>query len=174
VSNVHLVTNGRNQVTEVIVGFSGAVNPAEVQNPAEYSLTMAGRHGSFTARTARKIRIRGLSYVASEDTVLLYTKPFALKKPVQLRVDGTAPSGLRDTAGRLIDGARTGQPGSDAVRVLSRGGVSMTRVASGPVAYVATAAVATNGMSASTVDALMELNALANVTPPRKGGRNGQ
>jgi hypothetical protein len=40
-------------------------------------------------------------------------------------VDGLPPSGLRDSAGRLIGGDHDGTPGGNAVAVLSRGGVTV-------------------------------------------------
>jgi hypothetical protein len=53
-------------------------------------------------------------------------KAFSLSKPVQVRISGLAPSGLTDALGRLIDGNHDGQPGGDAVAILSR---SNTRIA---------------------------------------------
>ncbi len=35
-------------------------------------------------------------------------------------VDGETPSGLQDSEGQLIDGAGTGQPGSNGVSYLTR------------------------------------------------------
>jgi hypothetical protein len=66
-------------------------------------------------------------------------KPFALTKPVQLVVYGAPPSGLQDSLGRFIDGKHDGQPGSNAVAVLSRGGatISATTDASGDLRSVA-------------------------------------
>ena len=58
-------------------------------------------------------------------------KPFALTKKVQLQVDGVPPSGLEDSFGRLIDGDHNGQAGSNAVVILSSGGVSLTALALG-------------------------------------------
>jgi hypothetical protein len=57
-------------------------------------------------------------------------KAFALTKPVQLRVNGQPPSGLEDSAGRLIDGDHNGQPGGNAVALLRRGGATISAVVS--------------------------------------------
>jgi hypothetical protein len=90
------------------------VNAAEAQSLGEYSLVMAGSHGSFTAQNAKKIKLKAASYNATTDTVTLVPrKPFALTKKVQLQVDGLPPSGLQDSLGRLIDGDRSGRPGSN-------------------------------------------------------------
>jgi hypothetical protein len=166
VSNIQLVTNKRHQVTEILISFSGAVNAAEAQDLGEYSLVMAGKRGSFTAKNARHIKLKAASYDAANDTVtLIPRKAFALTKKVQLEVDGVPPSGVQDSLGRLIDGAHTGHAGSNAVAILSRGGVSMTALA------VVGPAGGANSLSAITVDALLELDALANVTPARRARR---
>ena len=153
-------------MTEILVGFSGAVNAAEAQGLGEYSLVMAGKHGSFTAKNARHIKLKAASYDAANDTVtLIPRKAFALTRNVQLRVDGVPPSGLQDSSGRLIDGGHTGHAGSNAVAILSRGGVSMA------VPAVVGPAGGANSPSAVTIDALLELNVLANVTPARRTRR---
>jgi hypothetical protein len=169
VSSVQLVTNRKHQVTEILVGFNGALNAAEAQDLGIYHLTVAGKHGSFTARNARAIKLKGAVYNPANDTVALFTrKPFSLKKKVQLLVNGTPPSGLQDSSNRPIDGDGNGQPGGNAVRVLSRGGVSLAAVAFGPTG------AANGGVSAATVDALIELNALAGVAPSQRPGRKRQ
>jgi hypothetical protein len=168
VSNVQVVTNRKHKVTEVIVTYSGAVNAAEAQGLGEYSLVMAGNHGSFTAKNAKKIKLKAASYNTTNDTVtLIPRKAFALTKKVQLQVDGLPPSGLQDSQGRLIDGNHDGQPGGNAVAVLTRGGVSMAVLPVGPSGGA-------NSVSAATIDALLELNALAGVTTPKRPGRHDQ
>jgi hypothetical protein len=113
--------NKRHRVKKVIIDFSGGVNAAQAQNPAEYRLIKAGKRGSFTAKHPKLIRLRSAVYNGSSDTVtLIPRKPFALRKPVQLQVNGEPPSGLNDTFGRLIDGHHDGQPGGIAVAVLQK------------------------------------------------------
>ena len=73
------------------------------------------------------------------------------------------PSGLQDGLGRLIDGNRDGQAGGNAVAVLTAGGVSLAAL---PVGSAGNA----NSVSAATIDALLELNALASVTTPKRPG----
>ena len=123
-------TNKKHQVTEVLVDFSAAVNPVQAAGTGIYRLTDAGKRGSFTAKNARKLKIRSAVYNASLDSVALTpSKPFVLTTPVQLLIEGQPPSGLEDTMGRFIDGADRGQPGSNAVAVLRRSGVTLTAVA---------------------------------------------
>ena len=157
-SNVQVVKNKKHLVTEILVGFSGALNAAEAQELGIYRLTTAGKHGSFTAKNARIIKLKSAIYNAANDTVALFSKkPFALTKKVQLQVDGVPPSGLEDSFGRLIDGDHNGQAGGNAVVILSNGGVSLTALALGSTSVP-------NSVSAARVDALLNSDALAGVT----------
>jgi hypothetical protein len=123
-SNVQEVFNKKHQVTQIIIDFSGPVNAGQADALATYHLTTAGKHGSFTAKNARTIALASALYSDSTDSVrLVPKKPFGLTKPVQLRVNGEPPSGLTDKFGRLIDGNHDGQPGGDAVAVLSKSSV---------------------------------------------------
>jgi hypothetical protein len=126
VSSVQDVLNKKHLVTQINVVFSGAVNTSEADSAAIYALVAAGKKGSFTARNAKAIRLRSAVYNAATNTVTLTTrKAFALRQAVRLTIDGIAPGGLEDSSGRLIDGNHDGQPGGNAVIVLSRGGVTI-------------------------------------------------
>jgi hypothetical protein len=46
--------------------------------------------------------------------------------PHRTPANGLAPSGLQDSFGRLIDGDHNGQPGGNAVALLSRSGVKIS------------------------------------------------
>jgi hypothetical protein len=119
--SVHPVMNKCHRVKEVIIDFSGGVNAAQAQNTAEYRLIKAGKRGSFTAKHPKPIKLRSAVYNGTSDTVTLTPKkPFALRKPVQLQVNGEPPWGLHDSFGRLIDGHHDGQPGGNAVAVLQK------------------------------------------------------
>jgi hypothetical protein len=158
VADVRDVANKKHQVTEVIVTFSGAVNAAEADNPAIYRLTLPGKKGSYTAKNAKVIKLKSAVYDPADNAVtLIPTKPFALKKPVQLVIDGLPPSGLQDGSGRFLDGARTGRPGSNAVAILAPGGATVEAIASG------TTGDRDAGIMA-IVDALFEQDALTGLT----------
>jgi hypothetical protein len=91
-----------------------------------YPLVVAGKKESFTARNAMVIKVSKAQYNA--DTMILVPKTtftVTQAKPVELMINGLAPSGLRDSLGRLIDGAQNGQPGSDAIAVLSKNVVTI-------------------------------------------------
>ena len=93
----------------------------QAQNPAVYHLTLPGKKGSYTARNAKAIKVKSAAYNAATDSVtLIPARPFALTKPVQLVVSGTAPSGLQDSFGRLVDG------GKNATALLGREGATIT------------------------------------------------
>jgi hypothetical protein len=167
VINVRDVMNKKHQVTEIIVTFSGAVNAAEAQDLNTYQLVMAGKHGSFTAKNAKIIRLKSAVYDGAINSVALFPKkPFALTKSVRLQVDGVPPSGLQDSLGRRIDGGDTGSAGSNAVIILSnKGGASIAALALGSTGAPGT-------VNAATVDALLELDAFANVAQSQNLKRN--
>ena len=93
-----------------------------------YRLVIAGNQGSFTARNATVVKVSKAKYFAasSPDTVTLIPRtPFMVRKPVELTINGSSPSGLEDAEGRLIDGNQDGQPGGNAVAVLGKNGVTI-------------------------------------------------
>jgi plastocyanin len=148
VASVQLTENRKHQVTGITIDFSGAVNAAEADSPAIYRLAMPGKKGSFDAKNAKVIKLKSAVYDGTRDAVTLTPrKPFALTKPVQVRINGLPPSGLQDTSGRLIDGNHDGQPGGNATAVLTRRGVTLdavvARVSGGSPAIRAVTAAAT-------------------------------
>jgi hypothetical protein len=86
---------------------------------------------------------------ATDSVTLTPKKAFALTKPVQLVVNGVPPWGLQDTYGRLIDGANNGQPGGNAIAILSRGGANISALADD-------ATDVTRRLNPAAVDALLE------------------
>jgi len=123
VTNVQEKTNKKNQVTGIVIDFSGGVNATEAQSLATYQLV------------GTNVKIKSAVYNATNHTVTLTTAaPFGLSKPVQLVVDGVAPKGLQDSEGRFIDGADNGMAGSNAVVTLKKGGVTINAVPAGPLA----------------------------------------
>jgi plastocyanin len=120
-TNVQDTLNKRYMVTRITVGWSGPLNATEAGDIAYFHLATPGKKGSFKAKNAGTIKLKNATYVpALNEVVLTPAKPFALSKPVKLTVSGQAASGLQDAQGRLIDGDRDGQPGGDAIAMLSR------------------------------------------------------
>jgi hypothetical protein len=94
------VTRRKQPVTRLILTFSGPLDAAQAQNTRLHSLVIAGRNGLFVARSTKIIKLRSAHYGAASNTVtLVAAKPFALTKPIQLQVNGQAPSGLEDSYG---------------------------------------------------------------------------
>ena len=110
----------RHRVTKIVLTFSGSLEGALAQERELYRFVISGRKGVFTSKNSTVIRVTKADYTAaSPDTVTLTPMtPFTLSKPVELRINGLAPSGLRDSLGRLIDGDQDGQSGGDAIAVL--------------------------------------------------------
>ena len=121
------VVKKKGKVKEVVLGFSGGLNGSEAGSAGEYELIVAGKHGSFTAKNAKVLKLKSAVYNGTTHTVSLTPKKgFVLKKPVELIVNGESPSGLEDSSGRLIDGNADGQAGGNAVAVLTRRGARIS------------------------------------------------
>ena len=124
VNHVSLMQNKKHQLSQITFQFGGALNAAEASSVATYRLAMPGKHGSFTAKSAKVIRLKSAAYNAALDQVTLTPKkPFAIKKPVQLLIHASPPGGLQDGTGRFING------GEDVVFLLGRQGATVSTVA---------------------------------------------
>ena len=146
-----VVKKKKGAVTEILIGFSGALNATEAASVAEYSLTQVGKKGSFTVKSAKKIKIKSAVYNPANDTVAITPKHFVITKKVQFLVNGLAPSGLEDSYGRLIDGNGDGQPGSDAIAIIKAKSATITSARIG----------------SAVVDALLEQGELAAMAKAR-------
>lgn len=121
--------NKKHRLTGITVDFSGALDATLADITGIYSLIVAGKKHSFTARNAKHLAFRSAAYDDARHTVtLIPRKPVLVKQPIELTINGTAPSGLRDGLGRLIDGSGTGQPGTNADILIGRGGARVVRV----------------------------------------------
>jgi hypothetical protein len=125
VTNVREVMNKKHQLTRIVIAFSGALDSGQADRTSGiYRLALAGKKGSYTAKSATVIKLRSAVYAPASDSVTLtLKKPLILKKAAQLQINGSTPAGLHDAFGRLIDGDRNGTAGGNAVVVLSPGGV---------------------------------------------------
>jgi hypothetical protein len=153
VNSVKVLKNRRNMVSQILVGFSGGLDPTEAASTSEYRLVMAGKGGSFTAKSARTIKLRSASYNPATNTVTLTLKaPVALTARAQFTVFGQPPSGLDDSYGRLIDGNHDGQAGGNAVAILTSKSVTLSAVKASPAA----------------IDVLLEHGKLTGLTKSRR------
>jgi uncharacterized repeat protein (TIGR01451 family) len=102
-----------NQPTALALAFSAPLDPATAQDLRNYQLVLLGAHN----RPVRAIPIAAASYLAAQQAVVLqFPQLLALHARYRLTVNGSTPGGVADATGRLIDGAGTGQPGSDYVK----------------------------------------------------------
>jgi hypothetical protein len=96
------------------------MDAALAQTLSEYRLVWIGHDHRTAIRHDRAIRIRSVRYDATSDTVRIRpAHRLPLRRRYQLTILGTAPSGLKDTAGFFLDGAGTGQEGSNYVVVIT-------------------------------------------------------
>ncbi len=109
---VHLARFGFHSLpTTLVVTFDKALDPANAQNPLNYMLTDA---------RGRSIRIASVVYDPSTLTVTISPATrLNIHRSYHLTVVGVPPSGLTDTSGNFLDGALTGEPGSNYVATLT-------------------------------------------------------
>jgi Big-like domain-containing protein len=99
------------QSTTLVLKFNQPLDPVRAESLDNYQLTSA---------QGRPIRILQADYDSSAATVTLYpVVRLSLRGRYKLTVNGTG-DGLTDTSGLLLDGAGTGQPGSNYVTVTRR------------------------------------------------------
>ena len=91
--------------TTLVLYFNQPLGPATAQDANDYRIV--GPEGGT-------IRVNSAVYNPSTLTVTLHpSQRIDIHYPYELIVDGTAPDGLTNTQGQLLDGANTGKPGSD-------------------------------------------------------------
>jgi hypothetical protein len=106
--------------TTLVLTFSTALDPVRAQNLANYQLVMMGRAGGTIAITSAV-------YNASTHSVTLSpAQLLSLHQAYQLTVIGTGSSGITDTSGNLLDGQRTGKPGSNFVTTITAANLVLT------------------------------------------------
>jgi hypothetical protein len=120
-TNVQETLNRRHMVTRITIGWSGPLNASEAGDIDFFHLAAQGKKGSFNAKNAGTMKLKSATYMpALNEVILKPLKPFTLSKPVRLTVGGQAATGLHDAQGRLIDGEGDGQPGGNAIILLTR------------------------------------------------------
>jgi hypothetical protein len=104
------------QPTVFVLTFSTALDPARAQDVTNYRLTPISGN-----RLGRDIPITAAIYDTVANTVTLQpaVRVYLFRK-YRLVVNGSTPTGVAGATGLLLDGAGTGQPGSDFVRKFGR------------------------------------------------------
>jgi hypothetical protein len=126
VLSVQIVTIkvGHKKVKEIVIDFSGPLDSGSADSLGNYQLTSAGRGNKFGAKGSKPVALASASYNSASDSVTLIARgKLVLSKPLQLRVSGSA---LEDARGRPIDGNGDGQPGGDALAMLTARGATVT------------------------------------------------
>lgn len=110
-------TGFHRQTTRFTPTFSQPLNPTTAQAPANYSLWSPGRDGLFGTRDVVRIPLRLPIYdaIAQSVTLVPRSRTIPLRTFLRPSVKSTAPGGITNTAGLLLDGNRDGQPEGDYV-----------------------------------------------------------
>ena len=119
--------------TTLTLRFSAPLDAATATDVRNYQLFEVLRGGHRVA-----IRIRSAAYDPTSRTVTLTpARRLYLFGQYQLVVNGTSPTGVSDIYGNLLDGAGTGRPGSDYVRVFGQEVLVGQAPPAGPRAHAA-------------------------------------
>jgi hypothetical protein len=166
VQSVHPVFNRRGLVTSLVLSFSGPLDQTRAETVTNYTLTRSGPDRKIGTRDDRRVSLRSARYreqilsggLGTRSTVTLTPAvPFQLSQPLEVRINGQLPRGLRDTSGRLLDGDVNGIPGGDFVTVLS-----------GTSSLVSASSATAVPMGPSTVEGLLASGASVMVDHARR------
>jgi hypothetical protein len=93
------------QPTELVLSFNDGLDPTSAQNLSNYKIVGPAGHA---------VRIGSAVFDDATNTVTLHpTRRINLHHTYRLTVIGTGPHGVTNTEGIPLDGADTGNPGSD-------------------------------------------------------------
>ena len=106
-ATVTTTMNKHHQVVQLVLSWIAAVDSAQAQSLKSNRLVAPGKGGSFTAPGARTIHRCGSAvYDSATDSVLLTaTKPFVVRKPIELFVGGKARATISNTRVQLVSAA---------------------------------------------------------------------
>jgi len=91
--------------TTLVLTFNQALDPDTAQDANDYRIITPG---------GQTIRVKSAVHDPNAHTVTLHpTQRIDIHYRYELIVDGTAPGGLTNTLGQLLDGTDSGKPGSD-------------------------------------------------------------
>ncbi len=99
------------QPTYLVINFNSPLDPTAAQNVSNYQIVGPGNH---------RIKVRSAIYNSVTHVVtVMPAQRLILRQTYTLKINGMAPSGLTNPEGMLLDGAGTGQPGTDYVTSLT-------------------------------------------------------
>jgi hypothetical protein len=142
---------------ELVIRFSGALNPGDANDLAAYSLRSAKRQKKATAYI-KPVPLISASYNAAGDAVTLLLRGKLHAQAMQLTIDSAL---VLDAEGRELDGDHDGRPGGNVIATLNNQGVIS----------MATQAGARVDRVASAVDSLMADGSFAGMIRREHGHR---
>jgi hypothetical protein len=135
----------KKSVQNLVVSFSGALEPGAAQNLADYHLaTLVKKKKGVTQ--GKPMALASATYDSSAHTVALVPRGKVSKQVMQLTINA---AGTPDSLGRPIDGNRDGQPGGDFQMTFGVGGIRLATIPRPSLA---------RRVSAEAVDALLVAN----------------
>jgi hypothetical protein len=106
------------QPTVLVLAFNDGLDPTSAQDLNNYKVV---------GPVGQTMRIRSAVFDPAANTVTLrFSKRINIHHNYELTVIGTGPIGVTDTSARLLDGANSGQPGSDYNGIFDWGSVVWT------------------------------------------------
>jgi hypothetical protein len=109
----------KKSTTVLVVSFSGALETGPAENPGDYHLVALGKARKSSKPPGKLVALTSAVFDPTRNTVTLTPKGTVPNQTLQLTVTA---AGTLDAEGRPIDGNRDGQPGGDAVVVVSKRG----------------------------------------------------
>jgi uncharacterized repeat protein (TIGR01451 family) len=108
------------QPTALVLTFDKQMDPVRAENASDYQIVAL-------AGPRRVIRIMKAVYdVATRTVTLRPVRRLNLHNRFRLTVIGTAPGGVSDSSGNLLDGESNGDPGSNFVTIVTAADLMMT------------------------------------------------
>jgi hypothetical protein len=133
----------KKKVSELVVSFSGALNPGDANDIAAYALDSAKGRKKPTVY-AKPVPLTSASYNPATNSVSLMLRGKLPKSAMQLTIQA---ADLLDAEGRQLNGNDDGQPGGNFAATLNSQGV---------ITMVRTIAEARTGLgTAAAIDAIM-------------------
>jgi IPT/TIG domain len=105
------------QPTYFVIYFNMPLDRASAQLVSNYSVVA----WKIVGVIGQTFSVKSATYNAKTDTVTLaFPRRLLLRKNYTLTINGTTASGVKNISGALLDGANTGQPGSNSVTTISQ------------------------------------------------------
>ena len=109
------------QPTILVIWFSTPLDPAPAQDVANYQIVTLGGPGRGGTLRGHVTRVSNAVYDPAAQTVTLYmAHRLDIHNRYQITITGTKPDGLTGSADAPLDGAGTGDPGSNFVGLITR------------------------------------------------------